>query len=134
MERVVLDTNVLVSALWKRPSHPAAILDFVALRQLQPVYSAEILQEYKTVLLRPGFKFSLYDVINLIDLISKEGLSFIAPPSSLPFIDESDRKFYDISKSAHAYLITGNKKHYPNEEFVLSPASFVEKLNKSDLI
>ncbi len=126
--RVVLDTNVLVSALWKRPSHPAAILDLVALRQLQPVYSAEIMLEYKAVLLRPGFKFSYYDVINLIDLISNEGLSMLAPPSSLPFIDESDRKFYDIAKSANAHLITGNKKHFPNEVFIASPAEFMDAL------
>ena len=124
-----MDTNVLVSALWKRPSHPAAILDLVALKQLQPVYSAEILLEYKTVLLRPGFKFSHYDIINLIDLISKEGLSMLAPPSSLPFTDVSDRKFYDIAKRANAYLITGNKKHFPDEAFILSPAEFINKLS-----
>ncbi len=128
MKRVVLDTNVLVSALWKRPSHPASILDLVALRQLQPVYSAEILLEYKSVLLRPGFKFSQYDVINLIDMISKEGLSLLGLPSSMPFIDKSERKFFDIAKSANANLITGNKKHYPNEPFILSPAEFIGTL------
>ncbi len=130
MERVVLDTNVLVSALWKRPSHPAAILDLVALRQLRPCHNADILLEYKTVLLRPRLKFSHYDVINILDLISKEGLSLLAQPSLAPFIDESDRKFYDLAKSASAYLIPGNKKHYPGEPFILSPAEFMGVLSR----
>ncbi len=109
-------------------------MDLVALKQLQPVYSAEILLEYKTVLLRPGFKFSHYDIINLIDLIGKEGLSLLAPQSSLPFSDESDRKFYDIAKRANAKLITGNKKHFPDEAFIITPAEFINRLNENGII
>jgi hypothetical protein len=39
--------------------------------------------------------------------------------------DESDRKFFDAAKTCGAVLITGNKKHYPPEPFILSPAEFL---------
>jgi hypothetical protein len=39
--------------------------------------------------------------------------------------DESDRVFYDVAKTAGAYLITGNTKHFPQEPFILTPAEFV---------
>jgi hypothetical protein len=38
--------------------------------------------------------------------------------------DESDRKFYDAAKACHAILITGNQKHFPKENFIVSPAEF----------
>ncbi len=124
---VVLDTNVLVSALWKRPSHPTTILDLAAQYQIQVCYNAEILHEYKTVLTRPKFKFPNTDVANLLDMIRQDGLALLAPASTIPFIDETDRKFYDIAKSVHAFLITGNTKHYPVEPFILTPAQFIDK-------
>jgi len=42
---------------------------------------------------------------------------------SLP--DESDRIFYDTACESKAILITGNKKHYPDEEFIMTPADFL---------
>jgi hypothetical protein len=41
-------------------------------------------------------------------------------------IDENDRVFYGAAKSAGAYLITGNFRHYFQEPFVLTPAEFLE--------
>jgi predicted nucleic acid-binding protein len=50
----------------------------------------------------------------------------IWPLSSVhAMIDEDDRIFYDTAKSAEAYLISGNTKHYPNEPFILTPAAFL---------
>ena len=44
-------------------------------------------------------------------------------------IDEDDRIFYDTAKTAKAYLITGNKKHYPQENFIFTPADFLEYIS-----
>ena len=125
MNKVVLDTNVLVSAFWKRASNTGKIIDMVVTRQLIPCYNAKILLEYQEVLNRPKFKFSSSDVNNLLELIKIEGISMIAQQSSIPFVDESDRKFYDIAIACGAYLITGNLKHYPNELIILTPAQFL---------
>jgi predicted nucleic acid-binding protein len=40
--------------------------------------------------------------------------------------DEDDRVFYDAAKTADAYLITGNSKHYPKESFILTPSEFLK--------
>ncbi|MDR1001180.1 MAG: putative toxin-antitoxin system toxin component, PIN family [Clostridiales bacterium] len=128
--KIVLDTNILLSALWKRPSNPAQIVDLVAMRQLTPCYNAQILAEYSGVLNRPKFKFSSYDATNLLDLIKKDGLSLLARPSLIPFPDESDRVFYDLARENSAVLITGNTKHYPVEAFIMTPAAFLSELEK----
>jgi len=125
MNKVVLDTNVLVSAFWKRPGNAGKIIDMVITRQLIPCYNAKVLLEYLDVLNRPKFKFSSSDVNNLLELIKIEGISVIAQRSSIPFVDESDRIFYDIATACRAYLITGNLKHYPNEPFIITPGKFL---------
>jgi putative PIN family toxin of toxin-antitoxin system len=128
MNKVVLDTNVLVSAFWKRPSNAGKIIDMIAMRQLIPYHNAQILLEYLEVLNRPRFKFPPSDVNNLLKLIKNEGISVISRHSSIPFVDESDRKFYDIASTCGAYLITGNIKHYPDEPFILTPGQFLISL------
>jgi putative PIN family toxin of toxin-antitoxin system len=125
---VVVDTNVLVSALWKRPSHPAQIVDLIALHRIQPCFNAQIITEYRDVLSRPRLGFHPYDIDNLMELIEKEGMSFLAQPSAIPFADESDRVFYDLAKAANAFLITGNVKHYPMEPFIMTPAILIAQL------
>jgi len=43
------------------------------------------------------------------------------------FTDEADKKFYETFKTAEAdYLITGNTKHFPDEDGIVSPREFVE--------
>lgn len=93
MTRVVLDTNVLVSAFWKKPSNAASIVDMIASRQLAPCYSAEILVEYKDVLHRQKFRFADEDVANVLSMIEKEGVEVVPYRSNAFFHDESDRKF-----------------------------------------
>ena len=39
--------------------------------------------------------------------------------------DEDDRVFYDTAVKAEAYLITGNKKHFPLEPFIVYPVNFL---------
>lgn len=33
--------------------------------------------------------------------------------------------FYEAAKSAKAYLVTGNAKHYPKEPMVVTPQDFL---------
>ena len=125
MNKVVLDTNVLVSAFWKKPSNASKIIDMVITRQLIPFHSAIILQEYLEIFNRPSFQFPSSDVKNLINYIKNEGISVIPQHSLIPFVDESDRIFYDIAVTCGAYLITGNLRHHPDEPFILTPGQFL---------
>ena len=46
------------------------------------------------------------------------------------FPDPEDVVFYEVALSKDgAFLITGNKKHFPQRPVVVSPSEFVEILN-----
>lgn len=54
---IVLDTNVLVSALWSADSKPALIVNGVLSRRFTVCYDYRILNEYYAVLKRPQISF-----------------------------------------------------------------------------
>ena len=123
---VVLDTNVLVSALWSANGIPAQILHLIPDGVITPIYCTEILGEYSTVLVRPSFKFLPNQVDELLQQFTKFGKHVSPERSNTLLPDESDRKFYDAARSENARLITGNLKHFPDETFVMSPAEFYQ--------
>ena len=43
------------------------------------------------------------------------------------FVDEADKKFYEVAKFCGAVLVTGNLKHFPEDPLVMSVADFLEK-------
>jgi predicted nucleic acid-binding protein len=88
----------------------------------------EIMREYKAVLTRAKFKFSGESSDAVLKMIKRRGYFVTAPPSNVPFADESDRKFYDVARFCGATLVTGNAKHYPDEAFILSPAGFLARI------
>ena len=57
----------------------------------------------------------------------KNGLYVMPHPTPVHFVDESDKPFYDAVVAAGAWLVTGNKKHYPQEEFIVSPREYLER-------
>ena len=128
MIKTVLDTNVLVSALLVAESNPARILGMALNGNIMVCYDSRILLEYKAVLTRPKFPFRERDVNALIDTLTRTGASIIASPSNIHFVDATDKKFYEVAQSVGAYLITGNGKHYPDDNCVLSPAEFLSLL------
>lgn len=130
MYRVVIDTNVLVSSRISAIGNPAKIMRLIADGQLKLCYSSEILDEYKRVLAYKKFNFSveiqklaIEDIVNIGDIIKPTVSTILLP-------DESDRIFYDTAKTAKAYLITGNLKHYPEELQILTPTHFIEMFDR----
>ena len=125
MNMVVLDTNVLVSSLLAN-GPPATIIDLVSEGILTPFYNDHIISEYWHILQRPKFKFHPTQVSHLIGDIMRIGIA-VEPnvPNVTPLPDEEDRKFYDVAKSSNAFLITGNRKHFPLEPFIVTPAGFL---------
>ena len=126
---VVIDTNVLVSSFWSKDGSPAKIMSMVLSGILTPCYDYRILVEYKNVLMRPKFGFSESDVDSLLDWIKIYGKSVVATPLNINFIDEDDKKFFEVAKYCNAKLITGNLKHFPEDEDVMSVKKFLEKYN-----
>jgi putative PIN family toxin of toxin-antitoxin system len=122
---VVIDTNVLVSTLLTPYGTAAKSVGFVASGTLIPCYNAQILNEYHTVLFRAKFHYEKLLVSQLLALIQDLGVSVTAKPSTIDLPDESDRKFYDVAKTVSAYLVTGNTRHFPKEDRVLTPAELV---------
>lgn len=123
---VVIDTNILVSSLWSKNGAPAKVMGLVFSGQLTPCYDHRILLEYQQVLERPKFRFRPSEVNTLLDFFKQVGNSVVVPPIDIPFADQSDRKFYEVAKYCGAVLITGNLKHFPDDDKILSASSFLE--------
>jgi len=126
MISAVLDTNVFVSGFLSAHGNPAQIINAFKERFFNLFYCKEILAEYRDVLYRAKLGLNPNDVNTFLDEINKIGFPVIPNMSSIPFADEDDRVFYDTAKTAGAYLVTGNIKHYPAEQFILLPADFIK--------
>lgn len=133
MIKVVIDTNVVVSAFLKSEGNPALILCLVFEKEIRICLSEEIIQEYQGVLKREKFR-SLNQTDVKKFLTKLQDLSFFVNPKEKVNLltDPDDNKFLDCAYEAKAdYLITGNKKHFPINQFkgtkIVSPLEFIEK-------
>jgi putative PIN family toxin of toxin-antitoxin system len=127
VRKVVLDTNIIVSAFWAENGNAANILRMFADKIITPCYNAQILEEYKAVLNRPKFAFERVKIGVLVNRIRADGLPVSVRPSDFAFADETDRIFYDVARACGATLITGNKRHFPDEPFVKTAAEFLSE-------
>ncbi len=130
---IVLDTNVLVSGLLSPQGPPAQILNLILNRHIRVLYDNRILAEYAGVLHREKFRFSSELIDPVIDFLEREGGFVTANPVGNKLIDEGDVKFLEVALSGDAdYLITGNTKHYPDSEMIITPTLFIEKYVKNN--
>ena len=130
MLKVVLDTNVLVSALLNPGGKPAQILALIHGGHITLYYDSRIFLEYENVLSRKKFPFEARDRELLLAAISHRGMALVPAPSDMDFSDTQDKKFYEAAAEAGAYLITGNKKHFPDLSWIVTPADFLEEIRK----
>ena len=127
MMRIVLDTGILVSALWKKEGKPAFLVRKVLENVYTPCYDHRIMDEYLEVLYRPRFAFKPFLVQDLLSGIESNGLSVIVPKVDMPFKDEDDRMFYEVAKFCNATLITGNIQHFPNSPDIMTVSRFLQQ-------
>lgn len=128
---VVLDTNVLVSAMLKFSSVPGQIANEALGGNIVPLLCAEIIDEYREVLSRPKFKFDPKLVDILIEGIAQRGIMVDAGPVDEIMPDPKDIVFYEVvmeSKKLHdpSYLVTGNIKHFPVKPYVVTPKEMLD--------
>jgi uncharacterized protein len=112
--RLVIDTNVLISAAIK-PEGPQRTVLLIALTKPARLYvSQPILEEYRRVLARPELRIRKGLRQQLIQLI-KNHSHMVAPAHRLEAgIDPDDNMFLECADAASAdYLVTGNQKHFP---------------------
>lgn len=128
---VVIDTNVLISALLSKHSDAATVqvLNAVFDGTIIPVFNDEILAEYDNVLHRPKFKFSDTNIQLLLDTIKTYGVFAKQLITNEILPDPKDLVFYEVvmeKQDENAYLVTGNSKHFPKKPFIFTPNELLD--------
>lgn len=112
--RLVLDTNVVVSAVLK-PDGLQRLIFQVALSPFCEVFvSTPILTEYEAVLSRKRFKLESHEIQAVMRLIKSKTVLVVPTSTVTAATDPDDNMFLECAEEAEAnYLVTGNKKHFP---------------------
>ena len=136
MVRVVLDTNILVSALLTPKGNPARIIDLAAEGALGPILSPAILAEYQNVLVRKKFGFTSHSVKMILDSLKRISVEVVPSESIHVCWDSADNKFVECAAAAGAdFLITGNQRHFPKQfksVRIVSPSEFLKSIGLPD--
>jgi putative PIN family toxin of toxin-antitoxin system len=113
--RVVLDTNVLISACLKPDGLEARVAAMATSGELDACVTGEVLAEYREVLGREKFRpwrgasETLLRALAQNTLYVADGVPIEASP------DDDDNRFLECAAaSGAAFLITGNLRHYPS--------------------
>lgn len=135
MQKVVIDTNILVSSLIQKSYPYRIVYDLFFDNKLKLCISDKLFQEYYEVLNRK--KFAKYPdfVVNgklLLADIEMKAIKYF-PKTSLTIInDVDDNKLLELAFECKAdFLITGNMNDFTMPEFkhtkIVTPAEYWEK-------
>ncbi|MBD3277665.1 MAG: putative toxin-antitoxin system toxin component, PIN family [Candidatus Aegiribacteria sp.] len=130
--RVVIDTNVLISAIFFK-GKPDVILDAWRNGKLEVTISAEIFNEYSEVLHRLADKYITIDTSGILYLLAA-GSKFIEPMriDKPVCADPDDDKFIAAAIAGAARTIISGDRHllevngYSGIE-ILGPSEFIDK-------
>ena len=133
MTRVLLDTNVIVSALHYPQSRLAKILALVQTRRIDLSISPFILDEVEGVLIRK-FGWPRDRAHEAGQLIRSMAVVVVDPEESIAIIkgNDDDNRILECAVEAKAdFLVTGDKEHFlPLRNFrgirIVSPAEFLD--------
>lgn len=133
----VIDTNVLLSALLskKEDSATVKVLDAVFDGKITPLYHQDILAEYNEVLHREKFHLREDLIQKVIEAFRQYGIEVFPQPTGSILIDMDDLVFYEVAmekRENDAYLVTGNQKHYPLRDFIVTPAEMIAIIKASE--
>lgn len=112
--RLVIDTNVIVSAALKPVSLQRTTLLIAISKPARLYVSQPILAEYAEVLSRPELRIRKGLRVQLLQLI-KSHSHLVKPARRIEAAsDPDDNMFLECADAARAdYLITGNQRHFP---------------------
>jgi putative PIN family toxin of toxin-antitoxin system len=127
--RLVIDTNVLVSAAIK-PAGLQRTVFLIAISKPARLYvSHRILEEHSEVLARPELRIRKGLRLQLLQLIKNHSHTVVPTRRLEATSDPADNIFLECADAARAdYLVTGNQKHFPRfwkKTKVITPREFV---------
>ena len=130
MIRVVIDTNVLVSALLTSGGLPEAVINLAISGEVQWFASESVLAEYEEVLKRPRLAIDADKAADAMARI-RTIVSVVSPVVRVAAAsDPDDNQFLECAEAAQAhYLVTGNIRHFPKvwkETQVVTPREFID--------
>jgi len=134
--RVVIDSNVVVSAMLSPHAPPAQVVRLALQGDLGLFHDHRILAEYREVLSRPKFDFDADDVRAMLEGIEWIGETVFASPLSVELPDPSDLPFLEVAAAAGAdALVTGNTRHYRppkgrHDVRIVTPRELLDLLTK----
>ena len=131
----VFDTNVLISSLLTKQTDTATarVVDAISSGDIIPLYNQEILNEYDEVLHRAKFSFSEERIQKILLMIRQFGMAVNPSPTGEILVDMDDLVFYEIvmeKRKDNAYLITGNIRHFPERDFIVTPSEMMALIYK----
>jgi len=112
--RLVVDTNIVVSAALKPDGLQRTVLLLAITKPARLYFSSAIVEEYRAVLSRAELQIRKGLQQQLLQLI-KEKAHSVTPARRLQVTsDPDDNIFLECVDAARAdYLITGNTRHFP---------------------
>lgn len=111
--RVVLDTNVLVSAVLTPGGSAHQVIQLVLRGDLQLCVDSRIVAEYREILARGKFGFSTSLIGEFLEALLEEAQEVLPGPLPGRFPDEADRIFLEVAVSGGAAaVVTGNARHF----------------------
>lgn len=134
----IIDTNVFVSALLSKNSNAATVkvLQAILDGRIVPLYHNEILAEYNEVLHREKFHFKEKSIQMMLTAVKEFGIEVFPQPTGEVLVDMDDLIFYEVAmekRDDDAYLVTGNQKHYPIKDFIVTPNEMIKLLEENGM-
>jgi putative PIN family toxin of toxin-antitoxin system len=127
--RLVIDTNVLVSAALKPAGLQRTVLLLAITKPARLYVSRPILAEYGDVLKRPELQIRKGLRQQLLQLIRKHSYTVVPARRLEVTSDPDDNIFIECADAARAdYFVTGNQKHFPRfwkKTKVITPREFI---------
>lgn len=138
LPHIVIDTNVLVSALRSRDGTAFRLLELIPRKKFQIHLSVPLVMEYRDVLLRqlPNLYVDEYDIGILIGYLCTEGklhdIYYLWRPT---LRDPNDEMVLEIAMKAQCdYIVTFNQKDFRgSEQFdveIISPQAFLREIGE----
>ncbi len=133
---VILDTNVIISALLKKGSVPHQVLT-LCLEKAQISFSIQTFTELIAKVTLP--KFNRYASVEYrqetLEILERRGRFFYPHARVSDCRDEDDNRFLELALAAGAkYLVTGDKDLLDLDPYqgirILTPATFLAEIQK----
>lgn len=127
--KVILDTNILVSAFLSKSGSAFRLLSIIDDKRLELVLSTPLVKEYEAVLNRQKFALDQSDIGDVLDY-----LCFIGTHHKIYYLwrpilkDFKDDMVLELAVKANAMIITNNKRDFEQARLFGLPVLWASEL------